>query len=92
MSSMTLGRTWDEASSPEVVRLVRRFESGLAHRRAALAPTRSNSCPPSPASAPAPCWPSSAPTWPCAARPASRSASNGIDGTIRRSMTRPSWP
>ena len=27
MSSMTLGRTWDEASSPEVVRLVRRFES-----------------------------------------------------------------
>ncbi len=27
MSSMTLGRTWDEASSPEVVRLVQRFES-----------------------------------------------------------------
>jgi serine/threonine protein kinase len=27
MNSTTLGRTWDEASSPEVVRLVRRFES-----------------------------------------------------------------
>ena len=27
MTSTTLGRTWDEASSPEVVRLARRFES-----------------------------------------------------------------
>jgi serine/threonine protein kinase/predicted Zn-dependent protease len=27
MTSMTLGRTWDEASSPEVVRLVQQFES-----------------------------------------------------------------
>src|ERR1700677_1345429 len=27
MSSMTLGRTWDEAASPEVVRLAHRFEA-----------------------------------------------------------------
>ena len=92
MSSMILGRTWDEASSPEVVRLVQRFESAwrTAERhspRPARIPPR-----PDPASAPAPSWPSSAPIWPCAARPASRSASNGINATIRRSMTRPSWP
>ncbi len=91
MSSMTLGRTWDEAASPEVVRLAQRFESAW---RAAegTRPDPIEFLPARRASAPAPCWPSSAPTWPCDTRPASRSASNGINVSIRRSMTRPSWP